>query len=110
MIKPYEFISLLQLYFKDSNNSYNYSEKSWMLEKDSTDNFLWVRDFRYDRFYWSIINYKTDQIIIFKQTNIITLNFNNMKEIVRFIRWFRNELIGSPYKTHKPLYWEDDEE
>lgn len=110
-IKPDVLMKLLVLYFDHSpkiNENIEYHSDDM---KNYTKNFIFGYVPINDGIYWYIIDMRNFSGFIFKQDDVCFQGLDSIKNLCRFIRMFRNEFIGSPYKgEHKAQYWEEDDE
>lgn len=103
-------MKLLILYFEHNPKIQDKIQWSGDIMQNSTKNFIYGYLPNHDYIYWYIIDIRNFSGFIFKQKEICWRGINTVKELCRFIRMFRNEFIGSPYKQLNQFYCDCDEE
>lgn len=59
---------------------------------------------------WFILNMETGEGIIMTDNHCVLSNITSIKQLIRFIRIFRNTFIGSPYHLNETIAeWDCDE-
>jgi hypothetical protein len=110
-INDFQIMKLFVLYFNHAPKIYDNIDYYKEEGTNALGDFYFgcvPKSFTFD---WFILNMKSGEAIIMHKGSFVLSNINSIKDLIRFIRIFRNYFIGSPHiKDYKNIDMIEDEE